>query len=204
MKVTPHFSSKEVLKFTYDCTKKLIDNKIQGALVECGVASGSQIGAMQECLEDNNVIRKVYGFDSFEGIPFAGEHDAEQPGIGAKDLSKEGLLETSGVSSYTKDQVLLNFQRWKLKIDNLILVEGWFENTIPDYKIGKIAMLRLDGDLYSSTKVCLDHLLSKVVKGGIVIIDDYQLSGCRKAVLEHIPQNQIVEHLGIAYYEVPK
>ncbi len=204
MKVTPHFSSREVLKFTYDCTKKLIDNKIAGALVECGVASGSQIGAMQECLEDNNVIRKVYGFDSFEGIPFAGVNDAEQPGIGAKDLSKEGLLESSGISSYTKDQVLLNFQRWKLKTDNLILVEGWFENTIPNYKIGKIALLRLDGDLYSSTKVCLEHLLSKVVKGGIVIIDDYQLAGCRKALLEFMPQNQIIEHLGIAYYEVPK
>lgn len=204
MKVTPHFSSREVLRFTYDCTKKLIDNNIQGVFVECGVASGSQIGAIQECLEDNNVIRKVYGFDSFQGIPFAGEHDAEQPGIGAKDLSKEGLLETSGISSYTKDQVLLNFQRWKLKTDNLILVEGWFENTIPDYKIGKIALLRLDGDLYSSTKVCLEHLLSKVVKGGMVIIDDYQLAGCRKALLEFIPQDQIIEHLGIAYYEVPK
>jgi len=204
MKVTPHFSSKEVLRFTYDCTKKLIDNKIQGALVECGVASGSQIGAMQECLEDNNVTRKLYGFDSFQGIPFAGVNDAEQPGIGAKDLSKEGLLETSGISSYTKDQVLLNFQRWKLKTDNLILVEGWFENTIPNYKIGKIALLRLDGDLYSSTRVCLDHLLSKVVKGGIVIIDDYQLAGCRKALLEFIPQDKIIEHLGIAYYEVTK
>lgn len=204
MRVTPHYSSKEVLKFTYDCTKRLLTGNVPGVFVECGVASGSQIGAMQNAMQDLNNERKIYGFDSFKGIPYAGEHDAEQPGIGEKDKSKEGVLESSGISSHSEDAVLQNFNRWGLKTDNLILVKGWFEHTVPNYEIGKIAMLRLDGDLYSSTKVCLDHLLTKVSKGGLVIIDDYQLAGCRKAVLEHIPQVEIIEHLGIAYYEVTK
>lgn len=204
MRVTPHYSSKEVLKFTYDCTKRLLKDNVPGVFVECGVASGSQIGAMQECMQNVGVSRKIYGFDSFEGIPFAGVNDAEQPGIGKKDLSKEGVLESSGISSHSQDAVLQNFKRWGLSTDNLVLIKGWFENTIPDYKIGKIALLRLDGDLYSSTKVCLEHLLGKVSKGGLVIIDDYQLAGCRKAVHEFIPQEKIIEHLGIAYYEFTK
>jgi len=204
LRVNPNYSTHAVLQFTYDCTKKLLANKVPGAFIECGVASGSQIGAMQNAMEDLKLQRKIYGFDSFEGIPFAGINDAEQPGIGKKDLSKEGLLESSGISSHSQDSVLQNFKRWGLSTDNLVLVQGWFENTVPDYKLGKIALLRLDGDLYSSTKVCLEHLLSKVSKGGLVIIDDYQLAGCRKAVHEFIPQDHIIEHLGIAYYEVPK
>lgn len=204
MQVTPHYSSREVLQFTYDCTKRLLTDNVPGVFVECGVASGSQIGAMQNAMQDLSIDRKIYAFDSFEGIPYAGEHDAEQPGIGAKDKSKEGVLESSGISSHSEDVVLQNFKRWRLNIDNLIFVKGWFENTVPDYKIGKIAMLRLDGDLYSSTKICLEHLLSKVSKGGIVIIDDYQLAGCRKAVHEYIPDDKLIKHLGIAYYEIPK
>lgn len=201
MRVTPNYSSKEVLQFTFDCTKKLIDKNTQGVFVECGVASGSQIGAMQECLQRNGKERTIYGFDSFCGIPFAGEHDYDQPGIGAKDESKHGLLESSGVSSHPKEQVLANFKKWGLRTDKLILVEGWFEHTIPLFEAPPIAFLRLDGDLYSSTRVCMEHLLPKLVKGGILIIDDYQLPGCRKAVNEIIPHEQMTEHLGIAYYE---
>lgn len=200
MRVTPNYSSHEVLKFTFDCTSNLIEQDIKGVFVECGVASGSQIGAMQECLQRNGKKRTIYGFDSFQGIPFAGENDYDQPGIGAKDESKHGLLESSGVSSHSKDQVLSNFKKWGLSIDDLILVEGWFENTVPNFKIDPIAFLRLDGDLYSSTKVCMDHLFHKLVKGGILIIDDYQLPGCRKAVNEIIPHEEMIEHLGIAYY----
>lgn len=201
MKVTPHYSSKEVLQFTFDCTQKLINNNIKGVFVECGVASGSQIGAMQECLQRNGLERTIYGFDSFQGIPYAGEKDAEQPGIGAKDESKHGVLETSGISSHSKIDVIKNFRKWYLSTRNLILVEGWFENTVPDFNIDPIAFLRLDGDLYSSTKVCMEYLLPKLVKGGILIIDDYQLSGCREAVNEFIPHEKMIEHLGIAYYE---
>ncbi len=52
--------------------------------------------------------------------------------------------------------------------------------------VEKIAVLRLDGDLYDSTKVCLEQLEPLVSRGGWVIVDDFNLSGCRKAVLEHV------------------
>ena len=199
MKVTPHYSSQETLQFTYDSVFGIIQSNIPGCLVECGVASGSQIGAMQECLQANGAKREIYGFDSFCGIPYAGERDTQQPGIGPIDESKLGVLETTGISAHSKECVLSNFEKWGLKTNHLTLVEGWFENTVPLAKTGPIAMLRLDGDLYSSTKVCMEHLYPLLVPNGILIIDDYSLHGCREAIHEYIPESEIINIYGIAY-----
>lgn len=201
--IQPVYSSEEVLNFTGEITKQLIDNNIQGALVECGVAAGSQIAMMQRTLIENNTTRSIWGFDSFEGIPYATNKDDQQPGIGYEvDQSKLGLLETTGVSSHSLESVLQNFERYELPTDNLKLVKGWFEETVEPNadKIGDIALLRLDGDLYRSTFVCMKHLFPKLVKGGILIIDDYQLSGCAQAVHQFIRRNDIKQIHGIAYY----
>jgi hypothetical protein len=67
--------------------------------------------------------------------------------------------------------------------------QGWFQETLPSQAsaIKNIAILRLDGDWYASTKVSLDYLFEKVVPGGFVVIDDYgSYDGCRKAVDEFL------------------
>jgi O-methyltransferase len=68
----------------------------------------------------------------------------------------------------------------------LVYHEGLFEDTVPNADIKEIAFLRLDGDLYSSTKVCMEHLYPKLVRGGWFCVDDFNLSGCRKAVLDYV------------------
>ena len=78
------------------------------------------------------------------------------------------------------------------------LVQGWFEDTIPQVKerMGPIALLHLDGDLYQSTKTCLEELYPAVVSGGFVVIDDYgDWKGCRKAVEEYFAAHGIVVDL---------
>jgi hypothetical protein len=79
-----------------------------------------------------------------------------------------------------------NLFHWHLPADLFVFHEGWFQDTIPKVVMGPIALLRLDGDLYESTKVCLEGLYPKVSKGGWVIVDDYALTGCRKAVHEYL------------------
>jgi len=67
----------------------------------------------------------------------------------------------------------------------------WFEQTLAADKstVGTIALLRFDGDLYESARVCLEQLYGQVVPGGIVVIDDYfQYQGCRRAVDEFMRQ----------------
>jgi O-methyltransferase len=49
----------------------------------------------------------------------------------------------------------------------------------------------LDGDLYESTKICLEYLFPKIVKGGYLAIDDYALTGCRLAVTEYLEKQNI-------------
>jgi O-methyltransferase len=196
--IFPVYSSIEVLEFTYEVCQRTAH--IEGDLIECGVAAGSQLAMMAAANIDLKLNKKVFGYDSFEGIPYGIDKDVTQPGIDKIDLSKSGLLESTGISSHSIENVQQNFRTFKVPMDDVTLVQGWFQNTIPKSNHNKISVLRLDGDLYESTTVCLKHLLKKVSKGGIVIIDDWQLAGARSAVLEYVPLKNIVEHLGIAYF----
>lgn len=187
-------STRETLQNTAYYTQMVIDRDIQGALVECGVAAGAQVGAMYDTVLKNNQTRWVYAFDSFEGIPLASEEDDEQPGIGIKPVvnysDKRELLKSSGISSNSIESVRGNMRYWfPKKDDKVILVKGWFQDTVVPYKsvmkqLGGIALLRLDGDLYESTKVCLEAFFEHINPGGILIIDDWNLTGCRKACEE--------------------
>jgi len=71
---------------------------------------------------------------------------------------------------------------------------GWFQNTVPTdaEKLGSIALLRLDGDWYDSTMICLEHLYPLLSPGGIIVIDDYfAWEGCKKATDEYRLKHQI-------------
>lgn len=177
---------------SFELAEKVCVENIKGDLVECGVAAGSQIAAFQVALLNMGANdRIIYAFDSFEGIPLAGEFDTEQAGIGAITHDKfapiEERLVSSGVTVHSKENVIDNFNKWELPLSNVVFIKGWFQHTLPieSKKIESISILRLDGDLHESTLVCLEHLYPKVSKGGFVIIDDYALEGCRVAVKQY-------------------
>jgi len=180
-------STFETLRNTYELAEKCID--VQGDFIECGVGRGSQIGAMALACQAKEDNRTIWAYDSYQGIPLAGKHDTLQPGIGKinhnVNVPEKELLKTSGAAVFTVKQVKDHIKEWGLGTMDIRYIEGWFENTLPMNKIKKIALLRLDGDLYSSTKVCLEYLYPKLVKGGYLIIDDYALTGCRKAVVDY-------------------
>src|SRR5262249_38722920 len=92
----------------------------------------------------------------------------------------------------------LLFGRFGLPRERISLVKGWFQDTLPVRapEIGPVAVLRIDGDWYESTKVCLDHLYDQVVAGGAVIVDDYESCfGCTKAVDEFLERRGIVANI---------
>lgn len=203
--IHPVYSSVEVLEFTAEMTRLVIANKVEGCLIECGVAAGSQLAMMQKTQMELGEQRQVIGFDSFEGIPYATEHDATQPAIGEIDRTKLGLLQTTGVSAHSLESVIQNFESWGVSLNNVSLVRGWFEDTVKGRAkdIDSIALLRLDGDLYRSTLECMQHLFPKLSKGGVLIIDDYELSGCAKAIHKFINPKQIKRIHNIAFYIKP-
>lgn len=189
------YSTYGMILKTYELTVDVIKHNVPGALVECGVAAGAQIGVMAHVCKEMDPDREIHLFDSFEGIPLAGPKDEEQPGIGKithnVNVSSEELLVSSGITVCSLEEVKKNIDRWGFSKMNIHYHKGWFQHTVPNNKIDKIAILRLDGDLYESTKVCLDHLGNKVQKGGFIIVDDYALAGARKAVLEYFAENNL-------------
>jgi len=184
------YSSEKTLMFTYEQSLKYADK--EGVYCECGVAAGAQIIAMA-CGAPNKTI---YAFDSFEGIPLPSNRDDQMPGIAMlseterKALPDPGKqkLESSGATSVSEYDFWQHIDTcFGQKKHNVKTVSGWFEDTLPSLStsIEPIAILRLDSDLYNSTYVCLKNLYPKVIKGGLVIIDDWELKGCRDAFYDY-------------------
>lgn len=176
---------------------------LPGAFVECGVWKGGAVGLMALAnLASSERRRHIYLFDAFDDIC---EPDAAVDGVKAlkaasafiSDTSKptgkllplSGFYKPFGGPGSIQDCKLLLEQSLRYPAESLHYCKGWFQDTIPREfsSIGDIAILRLDGDWYASTKVCLDYLFDLVVDGGIVIFDDYgTFSGCRMAVDEFL------------------
>lgn len=194
LKIEPNYSTWETIELSYLFAKEAIDNGIKGAVVECGVACGNNFAAM--CYAGRHGV----GFDSFEGIPWAGDKDDQQPGIGKK--TKNTGLSSSGVTVHSLEDAQKNMERWG--ISNYEFVKGWFEDTIPNYNIDKISVLRLDGDLYNSTLIPLQYFWHKLSKGGYLIVDDWNLKGCREAVHDYFEgklPKEILRHGQPIYFQ---
>ena len=202
------YSTHGMIEKTYDIAMSCIKEKIEGSFVECGVAAGAQVGVMAYVCKEHNDQREIHLYDSFEGIPLAGPKDTQQPGIGPishdVNVGERELLKSSGITVHGMDQVKSNMARWGVQGMNLIYHQGWFQDTLPQNNIDKIAILRLDGDLYESNKVCLEYLGHKVVKGGYIIIDDYALTGAQIAVHEYIEERKLDVDLVKIYEGVPE
>jgi len=182
------YSNKETLQNSFDLALKCKD--LKGDFVECGVAAGSQVAAMHRAAPN----KKIWCFDSFEGIPLADpKHDTSQPGIGRIKHKEKDLLVSSGITSVSLKQVKHHLKEWQCNLNKFEFVEGWFEETVEKSKVKSISLLRLDGDLYHSTRVCLEYLYPKLVKGGYLIIDDYALAGCYKAFHEYFGDIEVTK-----------
>lgn len=186
-------------------------NNIPGCYVECGVWKGGAAGLMAlGNLAYGSSRRPIHLFDAFDDIcePDAaidGERalaEVEQmAGVDRSELSGKlrplkGVYDSRGGAG-SVDQID-SFMRHVVgyDTDRLHYHVGWFQDTLPAAQTGQIAILRLDGDWYASTKVCLEHLYERVVPGGFVIIDDYgAYDGCRKAVDEFMQGNSIRAYL---------
>ncbi len=198
--------SRRRLLSLYECAMSCERNNIEGAYVECGVWKGGAVGLMALAnLRYGDNRRHLHLFDTFAGIP---EPDEKVDGQRAVSEAKTFGVETLGRLN-CNPQFYENMDREVGTLDiNKELIErainyptdfvhyheGFFQNTVPlaAEQIGAVAILRLDGDWYSSTKVCLDHLYDIVVKGGFVIIDDYgAYDGCKKAVDEFLLERAV-------------
>jgi len=170
-----------------ECVERVLKENITGDLLEAGVWRGGATIFMRAILKANGVTnRKVWVADSFEGLP---PPDPEFP-ADAGDIHH--LYDELRVSL---EQVQENFRRYGLLDEQVHFLKGWFKDTLSTAPIDKLAVLRTDGDMYSSTMDVLTALYDKVSVGGFVIIDDYNLQGCHKAVEEFRVQRGIDDRI---------
>jgi len=159
------------------CVEETIRNNVQGDLIETGVWRGGATIFMRFILQKYTIKDKiVYVADSFEGLP---KPNAEE------------FPEDYGDKNYTSDELKVsleevknNFKKYGVFDEQVKFIKGFFEDTMKNSSIEKLSLLRLDGDMYGSTWVVLENLYDKLSLNGYLIIDDYILKSCRKAVLD--------------------
>jgi O-methyltransferase len=195
----------------YDLATTVELERLPGALVECGVWKGGCIGLMASVARDFGSRRKIVLFDSFEGLPEPTDVDGEEARRYAGGRV-QGKMETIGRCIGPLDTVKeLLFGQLGIDQATVEFHQGWFKDTVPvaGPAVGPIAILRLDGDWYESTLVCLEGLYDQVVPGGFVIIDDYRFwDGCRRAVDEFLAHRGVdvrLRHIDFAgsYFRKP-
>lgn len=170
------------------CVEQCLVENVEGDLLEAGVWRGGSTILMRGVLKAHNVTnRRVFVADSFSGLP-PPQPDRYPTDAGDKHHEVSCL-------SVSKEQVAKNFSAYNLLDDQVVFVPGFFETTLPNLQCEKLAVLRADGDMYSSTIQILDALYDKVSDGGFIIIDDYALRGARTAVDDFRRRHNITQPL---------
>ncbi|HEX5093235.1 MAG TPA: TylF/MycF family methyltransferase [Burkholderiales bacterium] len=171
------------------CVEDVLNRGVPGDFIETGVWRGGACILMRGVLAARGVRdRVVWVADSFEGLP--PPDVARYPQDRGLDFSQHAELAVS------LEQVQENFRRYGLLDDQVRFLKGWFRDTLPRAPVERLALLRLDGDLYESTMDALTHLYPRLERGGYAIIDDYgDVSACRQAVTDYRAAHGVREEI---------
>jgi len=169
------------------CVTDVIRRQVPGDLIETGVWRGGACIFMKGILRAyRDESRTVWVADSFRGLP---KPDAGKYPADAGD--EHWVYANLAVSAA---QVRAAFERYGLLDERVRFLEGWFKDTLPDAPIDRLAVARLDGDMYESTMDALIPLYDRLSIGGYLIVDDYgAVAGCRQAVEDFRGRKGITE-----------
>ena len=172
------------------CVTDVVRQGVPGDLIETGVWRGGTsilMRAVLAALGDRE--RRVWVADSFQGLPTPDELRYPPDGDLEVDLDLPWL-------KVSLDEVRANFARYKLLDQQVSFLEGWFKDTLPEAPIERLAVMRLDGDMYESTTDALTALYPKLSVGGYAIVDDYGcFAACREAVHDYREAHGITEEI---------
>lgn len=159
------------------CLDQVRADNVPGDVAETGVWRGGATIFMRGYLEAWEMgDRLVWVADSFEGLPVPTR---------TEDAGYDFSASKVPILSISLEEVRENFRRYDLLDDQVRFLEGWFSDTLASSAIERLALLRLDGDLYESTMDALTALYDRVSPGGFVIVDDYgDFEPCKRAVDE--------------------
>jgi hypothetical protein len=174
-------TSRERMYAVYQATRYIVEADIPGDIVECGAwRGGSSMMAALTLMRAGRGDRRLWLYDTFEGMPEPGQRD-----VGPDGRAAHGEWHNDWCYS-PLDEVRANILSTGLAADAFELVQGMVEETIPVRAPEQIALLRLDTDWYESTRHELLHLFPRLSRGGTLLVDDYgHWKGVRAAVDEY-------------------
>ncbi len=181
-------TSRERIHGLESAVRYIVRGGIAGAFVECGVWRGGSMMAMALTLLDEAAApRELFLCDTYEGMPEPSAEDIGVTGKSAHPTWKKRMVD--GESQWCRaelEEVRANLSSTGYDGARMHFLKGRVQDTLPDHRIGPIALLRLDTDWYDSTKWEIEQLYPLLATGGVLIIDDYgRWQGCRKAVDEY-------------------
>jgi len=205
--VSPYtMTSPEAVVALADAVRHVVGNDIEGDIVECGVWRGGSMAAAARTLAAlGRFERRLYLFDTFEGMPSPGALDVNFAGEAAEDLyvKRNGRGEGSDWCRASEGEVARVLAACGYDGSKIHTVKGRVEETIPAEAPERIAILRLDTDWYESTLHELEHLFPRLARGGVVIIDDYgHWRGARQAADEFFARQSTGVYLHRVDYTV--
>ncbi|WP_192725212.1 class I SAM-dependent methyltransferase [Mycobacterium sp. OAS707] len=161
------------------CMEDVLANDVPGDFIETGVWRGGACIFMRGILAARGVTdRRVWVADSFAGLP--------PPNAAKYPADARGKLYDCAELAVPLETVKATFERYGLLDDNVRFLKGWFKDTLPSAPIERLAVARLDGDMYESTIDALTNLYPKLSPGGYLIVDDYgAVRACRRAVADY-------------------
>lgn len=171
------------------CVEQVLREGVVGDLIETGVWRGGASIFMRGVLKVyGDTSRVVWVADSFSGLP--------KPDVDLYPADAGDRHHTWTQLAVSLEEVQDNFFRYGLLDEQVRFLPGWFSDTLPYAPIERLAVLRLDGDMYSSTMEAFTHLYPKLAVGGYVIVDDYSaVPGCRAATEDFRARHGIIEPL---------
>ena len=178
--------------------EQVIQEGVAGDIIETGVWRGGACIMARAVLKAYGVTdRRVILADSFEGLP--------PPDGKTYPADKGATWHKMAPLAVSLEHVQENFKKFDFLDDQVVFLKGWFKDTMPLVESKKIAVLRLDGDMYESTITVLDGLYDKVTAGGWVIVDDYDLvPACKQAVTDFLARRKLTPEIlpidGIGVY----
>lgn len=181
----------------YEIYKKILS--IPGDIVECGVFKGVSLTrflTFREILENYN-SRKIYGFDVFGKFPKP-KNQADKSFLKRWEKSAGDGIDVRELNDILLDKKFSNFELVKGDVKKTI------SNLIKQNPSLKLSLLHLDMDIYEPTKFTLNKLFPHIVKGGIILIDDYStVFGATKAIDEFLNLNKGLEIKKLNIYKKP-
>lgn len=171
-----------------ELTERVLEEDVAGDLIETGAWRGGACIMMRAVLAAYGVRnRRVVVADSFAGLP--------KPDPAKFPADSGDIHHTYPVLAISLEEVKRNFAKYNLLDEQVLFLKGWFKDTLPAAPIDRLAILRLDGDMYQSTIEALSCLYPKLSAGGFCIVDDGNVPNCRTAVRDFRQDQGVSEEI---------